>query len=304
MLLRLLVGCSLLVLWSAVAPSSASSQEVAKREVEVQYNLAYASHGGKNLVLDAYLPAGEGPFPAALVVHGGAWRLGNKGQLAAYAQALAENGIASFAINYRLAPEHPFPAQIEDCRDALCWICDNAATYRIDTAHIGGVGYSAGGHLVALLGAQGIPDEASGDQEASADESANDKPPRLCVVAAGGAPCDFRVFPERWDGLTYWLGGTRRQLPDVYREASPAAFATADDPPMFFYHGESDALVPRQSPQIMVDALKAAGVEAEIYLAPGIGHIATTADAESLRRGFEFLQRHLLPQPEKSQGSP
>jgi len=290
MLFRWLACCPFLALATAGGFSSAFAQEPQPREVEVRYNLVYASHAGKNLALDVYLPSGEGPFPAAMVVHGGAWRLGNKGQLASYARALAENGIASFAINYRLAPEHPFPAQIEDCRDALRWIGDNAATYRIDTAHIGGVGYSAGGHLVALLGAQGIPDEESPDEE-----PANRKPPRLCVVAAGGAPCDFRVFPERWDGLAYWLGGTRRQLPDVYREASPAAFATADDPPMFFYHGESDALVPRQSPQIMVDALKAAGVEAEIYLAPGIGHIATTADAESLRRGFEFLQKHLLP---------
>ena len=301
MLLRLLASCSILAVLSAGALSTASSQETGQREVEVRYNLVYASHGGKNLVLDAYLPAGEGPFPAAMVVHGGAWRLGNKGQLASYAQALAEKDIAAFAINYRLAPEHPFPAQIEDCRDALRWIAENSATYRIDTARIGGVGYSAGGHLVALLGAQGTPDEVAPEEEAGA----NERPlPRLCVVAAGGAPCDFRVFPERWDGLAYWLGGTRRQLPAVYREASPAAFVTADDPPMFFYHGESDALVPRQSPQTMVEALKAAGVEAEIYLAPGIGHIATTADAESLRRGFEFLQKHLQPQPDESLSSP
>lgn len=294
------LGCLACGLLSATA----AAQEADRPEVTVRRNLVYASPAGEDLLLDAYLPPGDGPFPAVLVVHGGAWRLGNKGQLSAYARALGENDIAAFAIDYRLAPRHHFPAQIEDCRSALRWIADNAETYHIDIARLGGVGYSAGGHLVALLGAEDPQSAeaapvADGDAARGGGSPADAKSdlPRLCVVAAGGAPCDFRDFPERWDSLAYWLGGSRRELPDVYREASPAAHVSADDPPMFFYHGASDLLVPRQSPQAMVDALKAAGVEAEIYLAPGSGHIATTADAEALRRGFEFLAKHLKAQP-------
>ena len=60
---------------------------------------------------------------------------------------------------------------------------------------------------------------------------------RLQIVVAGGAPCDFRVLPADSERLAYWLGGTPAEKPDAYREASPTNYVTADDPPMFFFHG-------------------------------------------------------------------
>ena len=124
-----------------------------------------------------------------------------------------------------------FPAQIYDCQAAVRWLRANAAKYKIDPDRIGGYGYSAGGHLVALLGALDDDDFREPGLPADAPSA------RLQVVVAGGAPCDFRALPADSKRLAYWLGGTPAEKPDAYRDASPANYVTADDPPMFFFHG-------------------------------------------------------------------
>ena len=78
--------------------------------------------------------SGDGPFPGVLVVHGGAWRMGTRGQLAGVAQELAKNGFTAVAISYRLAPQYKFPAQIEDCKAAVRWMRTNAVRLKIAAA--------------------------------------------------------------------------------------------------------------------------------------------------------------------------
>jgi triacylglycerol lipase len=242
---------------------------------EVSRNIEYAKAGTVSLKLDAYLPraaAGGGVRPAVLVVHGGAWMSGSKRQLTQYARELAGRGIAAFAINYRLAPQHKFPAQIEDCRAAVKWIGENAKKLNVDPKRIGGVGYSAGGHLVALLGVEG----------------------RLKCVAAGGAPCEFRELPARAKVLAYWLGGSRAEKPKLYKQASPAAFVSKSSSPMFFFHGSKDQLVSPRSPKLMVKLLKENKVEAELYLLEGAEHIQTALSRTARDRACDFLEERLV----------
>ena len=96
--------------------------------------------------------AAEGPVAAILHIHGGAYIIGNPEmsipELAVTAHQL---GIAILSVDYRLAPEHPFPAGIEDCYTALGWLHDNAATLGVDPARIAVMGESAGGGLSASL---------------------------------------------------------------------------------------------------------------------------------------------------------
>ena len=94
----------------------------AETGIEIKKDLVYATKDNLELKLDAYLPAGSKLRPSVLVIHGGGWRFGSKRQLAKYASGLAGRGFNAFAINYRLAPQHKHPAQIEDCRDAVRWI--------------------------------------------------------------------------------------------------------------------------------------------------------------------------------------
>lgn len=275
-------ACLWLTAWSPLlaepAPAPAPS-------VEAQYAQVYAERDSGPLKADVYLPQGPGPFPGVLVVHGGAWRMGNRAQLSSIAQRLARRGYVAAAISYRLAPEHPFPAQLEDCQAAFGWMVRQAAQWKLDPTRIGGFGYSAGGHLVALLGA--LPATASDAEAPQADAL------RLKAVVGGGAPCDFREFPLDSRGLAFWLGGTRRDVGDLYRAASPAAHVSPDDPPMFFFHGEADQLVPLASPQQMCAALQAVGVPAELYVAPALGHMGPPLDPQSLQRAFQFLDRQL-----------
>jgi acetyl esterase/lipase len=265
----------------------ATAADAAEPGVDVIRNKIYVERQSAALAADIYRPQGAGPFPGVLVVHGGAWAMGSRAQLAAVAVALAKHGYTAAAISYRLAPKDPFPAQIYDCQAAVRWLRENAGEFKVDPTRIGGFGYSAGGHLVALLGTLG--EDEFREEGAPADAPSA----RLQAVVAGGAPCDFRLLPAGSRRLVYWLGGTRTDKPDAYRVASPAAFISSDDPPMFFFHGERDHLVPIRSPIRMVELLAGAGVEAELHKIQDAGHIEALFDRETLKMALEFADRHL-----------
>ena len=231
--------------------------------------------------------------------------IGDKNQLAFVARALAGRGYAAFAVNYRLAPAHGFPAQIEDCRSAVRWMLANAKRFKVDADRLGAIGYSAGGQLVALLGAQGVDlgakeaekervltkENEEGEEEEEADRAKDTF--RFSAVAAGGAPCEFRTMPLDSRRLAYWLGGTRREKPRQYHDASPLAFVGPESAPMLFYNGERDLLVPPASARAMVGALREAGVDADVHIVKGKGHIAALFDLDALSGAFAFLDVHV-----------
>lgn len=290
------ISALLIASWM-VLPVSASRadepQTEAPKTYSIEKDVVYAKPDGKELLLDVYHPEGAGPFPAVLVVHGGSWRGGSKQQLARYAGPLAERKYVAFAINYRLAPAHKFPAQIEDCRAALEWIRRNASTYHVDPERIGGMGYSAGAHLVALLGTTGTV-EGEGDSK---------RDTRLQAVVAGGAPCDFRQMPLENSRLGYWLGGSRKDVPDNYEKASPLAFVSSKSPPMFFFNSTTDELVKPEPAKAMVAALTAVNVEADIYIADkGNNHAKNAVDPDALAKSWEFLEKHLRKKPAAVEG--
>jgi len=244
-------------------------------------DIVYAEHVETNLEADVYVPSGEGPFPSVLMVHGGGWRFGSKLHMVGHARNLAKNDFVVVNINYRLAPKHKFPAQIEDCREAVCWMRRNAGDYKIDADRIAGYGYSAGAHLVCLLG---VTDSPKGKEKIST---------RLQAVVGGGTPCDFQWVPEDAATLSYFLGGTRREKPEIYRDASPISFVTKDDPPVFFFHGTEDRLVPRGSVDRMIKLLEETGVNAKLHEIPDKGHLTAFLDATSQEKALTFLNQVL-----------
>ena len=260
----------------------------AGEEIETRFGKVYVKRESGPMKADIYLPAGDGPFPGVLVVHGGAWCMGTRAQLGSFAKILARENMVAVAISYRLAPRHKFPAQIEDCKAAVRWMRSHAGQLRIDPLQVGAFGYSAGAHLVALLGTTDSDDGLEGVEDPSQYPDT-----RLQAVACGGMPCDFRVMELDSPRLAFWLGGTRRQVGELYRQASPRAFATQDDPPMFFFHGEKDDLVPILSPRAMCDSLEAVGVQAEMYVVPKIGHNFAAFDRTALEKSSAFLAKTL-----------
>ena len=169
---------------STAGAEEPSEQPAAGAEEGAPYrrlsNVEYGRHGDVALLADLFVPKQEGAFPGVLLVHGGAWRQGSKSRYEGLAIELVRRGYSVMAIDYRLAPEHKFPAQLEDCVAALSWLHKNAAAYKVDKSRIGAWGYSAGGQLVALLGAT-LPSERARQDDV-----------RLQAVVAGGAPTDFQ----------------------------------------------------------------------------------------------------------------
>lgn len=265
------------------AAEPTKSDDTSNANFESHYGVEYATVGEDRLQLDAFVPKADGEHPAVLVVHGGSWRSGNRMQLRTYARMLANMGHCCFCIDYRLAPDHKFPAQIEDCRTAVKWIRKNADEYKVDSDRLGAIGYSAGGHLVSLLATTGEPpSEENGNVDT-----------RIQAAAAGGAPTDFRTFDDNGKWAEYWMGGDLDSVPERFHQASSVAFVDAKDAPIFFFNGTADKLVSVKWSKDCHDALKAVGVRTEMHLIDGAGHIAAAINPPAVLKACNFLKEEL-----------
>lgn len=265
----------------------------AEFEYDKYGGLEYSSGEDWQLTLDVYVPRRSQPAPAVLAIHGGGWRSGSKLNWYRHARKLARAGFVVVAINYRHAPRFPFPAQIHDCKAAVRWMRQNARTYRFDPERIGVLGYSAGGHLAALLATS---DPESG-LEGPVPVAESDISTRVQAVAVGGAPCDLESFDEETRVLDFWLGGSRRERPENWRQASPATWLTADDPPFHFFHGRRDRVVPEADTRDFHERVVASGVESAFY-AYDAGHVGAYLDLETLDPVILFFRRHLSDHPQ------
>ena len=274
--------------------------EKRKLRFKKQGGVVYQTIDGEELKCDIYTPEGEGPFPAILAVHGGAWRQGSKFALIRHAWKMAQAGYVVVAINYRHAPKHRFPAQIHDCKHAIRWMKSRANEMKIDSKHIGAFGYSAGGHLVSLLGTSDADDGLEGEVSPEMEKFET----RIQAVAAGGAPCEFSWIDDDSQVLSYWLGGSPIQKPDAYRTASPTTYVSADDPAFFLFHGTADLIVPASSSLKLHQTLEKTGISTQHYKAEGNGHFSTFSDIGWMEKAIEFFDDHLKNDKEPTSKPP
>ncbi|MGB7348067.1 MAG: alpha/beta hydrolase fold domain-containing protein [Pirellulaceae bacterium] len=261
-------------------------------------NQRYSDAEGKAGLCDVYLPDAKTKGdevtkrPAVVIVHGGAWMTGDKWTLENYSRLLASHGFVVVTINYRLAPEHKFPRQVDDVRQALIWTAEHADEYSIDLDRLGLFGYSAGGHLSILVAM--LADEPASVQQKTSQWSDSDPRwkavPKVHAICAGGPPCDFRDLPIDNTGLAYFLGGSRRQKPETYDVASPIVHASPGDPPLQIIHGAADFMVPIASSQSLYKKLKAAGNDVRYKTLAGQGHMMAFLDPTTRQTMLEFFQ--------------
>ncbi|MFT4046739.1 MAG: prolyl oligopeptidase family serine peptidase [Solimonas sp.] len=116
---------------------------------------------------------------------------------------------------------------------------------------------------------------------------------RIAAVVAGGTPTDLTTF-EAGGLIPQFIGGTRDEKPEQFRAASPATYVSADDPPVFLYHGGADRLVPLAQATGYRARLDAAHVPNELLILRGRGHItAFLTDGSAVDAALDFLDRHL-----------
>lgn len=196
--------------------------------------LTYVERADGPLALDLYRPPDRrGPSPAVVVIHGGFWRAGDRGDLPALNAVLAARGYVVAAPTYRLAPAHPFPAARDDVWAVVAFLRARAADLGVDPNRIALLGRSAGGEL-ALVAAY-----------------APGAPPVRGVIAFY-APTDLRwswdhprppALTDTHAVLREYLGGTPDTLPIAYDAASATYLVGLASVPTLLVHGVRDELV-------------------------------------------------------------
>ena len=232
-------------------------------------DIEYGTAGGEKLRLDASVPAGDGTFPVAILVHGGGWGSGDKSgsdkpgsaDITPWFAPLTAAKFTWFSINYRLAPKNRWPAGFEDVQTAIRWAKAHAAEYKGDPKRIVLFGHSAGGHLVCLAAVL-------------ADEST-----RVQAVVGFAPVTDFEFELPARGGLGTALQNLHGQPKEVtpaslaiLRETAPINHIKAGLPPFLLLHGDGDKTVPYQTSLNFQAKLRDHGVTCDLITLPGAPH--------------------------------
>jgi acetyl esterase/lipase len=221
-------------------------------------------------------PKRRGAAPAVIYLHGGSWVGGdyNSGGfiIDEIGPTLNAEGFVTASANYRLGPENPWPAQIEDAKCAVRYLRANATSLHIDPKRIGVWGHSAGGHLASLVAT--APPSAGWDggaypNESSAVEAVTDLagPANLVTLDEEGVPGEVKT------NFKSLLGPTPpEELPQALAAASPVTYVSSDDPPFLIVHSDDDGIVPFMQSEELAATLKKADVPTEFLVVHGGGH--------------------------------
>ena len=229
------------------------------------------------LLLDVARPKGQSKdLPVVLLVHGGGWVGGSRNDYRFMQNALAQQQYVAVSIEYRLAPDSVFPAQLEDLKCATRWIRENAHTQRMDTRRVVAMGASAGALLVGLLGTTAGMAQFEGMGGHPGYSS------HIDAMVLHGGPFDLAQLtreisehpthdsPASLKAVSMLLGGNTSS--HAYRDASPATYASTHSAPALLLHGENDSVVPH-SESVRFDALlRSKGVSSEALIMRSAGH--------------------------------
>lgn len=233
--------------------------------------------GQREIAIRIYDPGGEAPKPALIYVHGACWVAGSLDSHDEVSRFLAsKSGAVVIALDYRLAPEHPYPAAHDDVFDTLVWVRDHADELGIDAGRLAISGESAGAHLAAATAIR-VMDESDAPELAF----------QLLVYAAldgGGSSwpqCKDRYFPSKEDVRSRY--GSPLWVEDL--KAMPTTFN------VFGQHESS-----RAEQELFVHKLREDGVEVQSFMVPGVGHdvqnwLPVTGDLAAHKAAIDFIRR-------------
>jgi acetyl esterase/lipase len=237
----------------------------------------HATVNGTPLALDVYLPRERPRTPgrALLVIHGGFWAAGDKGQASIQSRRLAELGFTVFDVQYRISPQPNWKTATGDVKCAIGWVKQHASTpdWNVDPAKLTLLGRSAGGHL-ALMAAYTPTDP---DLPASCD--AGDTTVDAVISLYG--PTDLtwgyanpanKLVSDSRAKIRAFLGGAPEEVADRYHALSPIDRVTPAAPRTLLAHGGRDQFVPHGHMGLLAARLRSNGVPCETLFIPYAQH--------------------------------
>ena len=264
-------------------------------------NIPYAGDTLLKHLLDIYLPPHtKKDIPLIVWIHGGAWMLNDKYSDMSYMQntvkSFIDSGYALASIDYRYSTTAIFPAQIQDCNEAVEFLYEHAAKYHFDKNRIAVIGFSAGGHLASLMA-------LSNNNEVKEFYPPGNKinfkircafdfygPSDLVMLATNP---DTSVNNER-NPVSILLGAMPVNRPDLAKIASPVTYVDKNDPPFLIVQGEKDESVPNTESKILSSWLTLAGVPNTLIIVPGAPHYGKMFDADYIREDiFKYLGKYM-----------
>lgn len=265
------------------------------KDAVVNRGIEYANPNGNVLLLDVFRPANSHqPSPVIVFVHGGGWKNGSRKSGEKTASWLVNEGFAVVSIDYRLTDVAQWPAQINDCYEAVRWVRRNLKEYNFDGEHIGAWGTSAGAHLVALMGTRPYPkDEAVSSRiQAACDWFGPSDLLTMPPNNVGNGRTEEDVAKSNGAKL---LGVTVKDNEKLANDASGLHHVSADDCPFLIMHGSEDPGVPMDQSERLDAKLTAASVDSTLHVVEGAGHggkLFQTPESRSVVSAF--FTRHLM----------
>ena len=299
--IKLLSLVTLLSTSSLVAQLTDKMKDLLPAGTTAYGNIPYAGDTSHFHLLDIYLPANTNePLPLVVWIHGGAWMLNDKyadmGYMKKTVRGFIDSGYALASIDYRYSTTAPFPAQIQDCNQAIQYLYDHAAKYKIDRNNIALIGFSAGGHLASLLG-------LSANSNLPSFYQAGIKPVfKIKTVLDFYGPSDLNMLAGSTDTsmnnnrnpVAILLGAMPLTRPDLGKAASPVTYVDKNDPPFLIVQGEKDESVPFTQSVMLQSWLKLAAVPNDLIIVPGAPHYGPMFDVDEVRtKVFAYLRRYL-----------
>jgi alpha-L-fucosidase 2 len=232
----------------------------------------------RRLNLDAYVPKGQGPFPAVIIAHGGGWEAGDKvTYVTPLFEPLAKAGFAWFSIDYRLTPQYRHQDQIQDLREAIRFVRAQEKIFRIDPNRVAVIGESASGQMAALLATRIAKRSGAHGRRRIALEGSFEDDPNAEFAAAVSfyGVYDFeamtgeitpRSIPSRLFGIT----GLDKEARATLRRHSPLHNARENMVPLLLVCGTKDGLLSQHN--AFANQLDKAGAEFDAITLEGAPH--------------------------------
>ncbi|MDP9341277.1 MAG: alpha/beta hydrolase [Actinomycetota bacterium] len=237
----------------------ASRTALAAGPITSQKDVPYETVNGQTLAMDVYLPHGAGPHPGVLLAHPGQFRAGGRAHLAPLARFLAVHGYVAFTIDYRLAPQFPYPAAVQDAIQALAYMRAHADEFNLDPTRIGAAGTSAGGTIAGSLGTSCGRGTTGG---------------QVAAVASLSGPMDLLNLVQqapttRGPVFSYAVGHRTPgiNVDALLTAASPAAHVSPDSAPFLMALNPAEPFPAAQYTE-MAGLLRAAHVPVEFFRPP------------------------------------